>query len=95
MLVSSHVLGEVQHTVDDVVIIAHGRLVHASSLAGSRTWPCRRPTSSRRTRPRCGTCCASHGWAGRAEGAGVVLPGVPAADVGCRGVRPPGWSCTS
>ena len=33
MLVSSHVLSEVEQTVDDVVIIAKGRLVHASSLA--------------------------------------------------------------
>ena len=32
VLVSSHVLSEVQQTVDDVVIIAHGRLVHASPL---------------------------------------------------------------
>ena len=33
MLVSSHVLGEVEASVDDVVVIAHGRLVHESSLA--------------------------------------------------------------
>ena len=33
VLVSSHVLSEVEQTVDDVVIIAGGRLVHASSLA--------------------------------------------------------------
>jgi ABC-2 type transport system ATP-binding protein len=33
VLVSSHVLAEVQQTVDDVVIIARGRLVHASTLA--------------------------------------------------------------
>jgi ABC-2 type transport system ATP-binding protein len=33
ILVSSHVLSEVEQTVDDVVIIAKGRLVHASSLA--------------------------------------------------------------
>jgi ABC-2 type transport system ATP-binding protein len=33
VLVSSHVLPEVQQTVDDVIIIARGRLVHASSLA--------------------------------------------------------------
>ena len=33
VLISSHVLSEVQQTVDDVIIIAHGRLVHASSLA--------------------------------------------------------------
>ncbi len=36
ILVSSHVLSEVQHTVDDVVIIAHGQLVHESSLAALR-----------------------------------------------------------
>lgn len=32
VLVSSHVLSEVQQTVDDVVIIAGGQLVHSSSL---------------------------------------------------------------
>jgi ABC-2 type transport system ATP-binding protein len=32
VLVSSHVLSEVQQTVDDVVIITHGRLVHAGPL---------------------------------------------------------------
>ncbi|MFN0283085.1 MAG: ATP-binding cassette domain-containing protein [Kineosporiaceae bacterium] len=33
VLVSSHVLSEVEQTVDDVVIIAHGRLVRQASLA--------------------------------------------------------------
>lgn len=33
VLVSSHVLSEVQQTVDDVVIISRGRLVHAGALA--------------------------------------------------------------
>ncbi|GIH95584.1 ABC transporter ATP-binding protein [Planobispora siamensis] len=33
VLVSSHVLAEVQQTVDNVVIIARGRLVHQGSLA--------------------------------------------------------------
>jgi ABC-2 type transport system ATP-binding protein len=32
ILISSHLLSEVQQTVDDVVIIAHGKLVQASSL---------------------------------------------------------------
>ncbi len=32
VLISSHVLSEVEQTVDDVVIIARGRLVHESSL---------------------------------------------------------------
>jgi ABC-2 type transport system ATP-binding protein len=33
VLVSSHLLAEVQHTVDHVVIVDHGRLVRAGSLA--------------------------------------------------------------
>jgi len=33
IVVSSHVLGEVQATVDDVVVIARGKLVHESSLS--------------------------------------------------------------
>lgn len=32
ILVSSHLLSEVQQSVDDVVIIGHGKLVHASSM---------------------------------------------------------------
>lgn len=32
VLISSHLLGEVENTVDDVVVINRGRLVHASSL---------------------------------------------------------------
>ena len=32
VLISSHMLSEVEQTVDDVVIIARGRLVHASTL---------------------------------------------------------------
>jgi ABC-2 type transport system ATP-binding protein len=44
ILISSHLLSEVQQTVDDVIIIGHGRLIHASSLADlasltrQRTW---------------------------------------------------------
>jgi ABC-2 type transport system ATP-binding protein len=34
VLISSHVLSEVQQTVDDVVIIARGRLVHTGPLLG-------------------------------------------------------------
>jgi len=33
VLISSHMLSEVQQTVDDVVVIARGRLVHASHLS--------------------------------------------------------------
>lgn len=34
VLISSHMLSEVKQTVDDVVIISHGKLAHASSLEG-------------------------------------------------------------
>jgi ABC-2 type transport system ATP-binding protein len=37
VLVSSHLLSEVQQSVDDVVIIARGRLVHRGSLASLET----------------------------------------------------------
>ena len=33
VMISSHVLSEVEQTVDDTVIISHGRLVHASPLS--------------------------------------------------------------
>ena len=62
VLVSSHVLGEVQHTVDAVVVIARGRLVHASSLselaamAGARTYV-ETPTPERLAE-----LCAERGW---------------------------------
>jgi ABC-2 type transport system ATP-binding protein len=36
ILISSHLLAEVENTVDDVVIITHGQLVHSSSLADLR-----------------------------------------------------------
>jgi ABC-2 type transport system ATP-binding protein len=51
VLVSSHVLSEVQQTVDDVVVIARGRLVRQGSLAdleqGSAAVLVRTPTPDR------------------------------------------------
>ena len=82
VLVSSHVLAEVQHTVDDVVIIAGGRLVHASSLAGladlaePETYV-ESPDAEALTR-----LAADRGWATRPEGDGLVVTGVAAAEVG-------------
>ena len=82
VLISSHVLAEVQHTVDDVVIIAGGRLVHASSLAGladlaePETYV-ESPDAEALTR-----LAADRGWATRPEGDGLVVTGVAAAEVG-------------
>ncbi len=39
VLVSSHVLSEVQQTVDEVVVIAHGRLVRQDTLAALESGP--------------------------------------------------------
>lgn len=71
VLVSSHVLSEVQQTVDDVVIIAGGRLVHASTLEelGRMTEP--RVRISSPDAQRLDALVAAHGWT-----AGPVAPGV-------------------
>ena len=75
VLVSSHVLAEVQQTVDDVVVIAHGRLVHASSLAAlaALATPAVRVTSP--DAPGLVRLVSQHGWAG-----GTHPPTGPAAD---------------
>ena len=82
VLVSSHVLTEVQHTVDDVVIIARGRLVHASSLASLADLAApetyvESPDLAAVTR-----LCEAHGWTARASERGLLVTGVAAAEVG-------------
>jgi ABC-2 type transport system ATP-binding protein len=82
VLISSHVLTEVQHTVDDVVIIAAGRLVHASSLSGlvdlaePETYV-ESPDADALAR-----LAADRGWTTRPEAAGLVVTAVGAAEVG-------------
>ncbi len=62
VLVSSHVLAEVQQTVDDVVIIARGRLVDAAPLADLAAAAA--PTVIVRSPDRAGLdrLLESHGW---------------------------------
>jgi ABC-2 type transport system ATP-binding protein len=80
VLVSSHVLSEVQQTVDDVVVIARGRLVREGRLgeleSGSTTTVVRTPTPDR-------LAAALSGWPleRRADGA-VRVPGRTPAEVG-------------
>ena len=65
VLVSSHVLAEVAQTVDDVVIIAHGRLVTQSSLA----------ELANRSQIRCASAnAAGRGAARRARRSGHLRP---------------------
>lgn len=82
VLISSHVLTEVQHTVDDVVIIAHGRLVHASplselaDLASPETYV-ESPDLAAVQR-----LCGSRGWTAAPSEHGLLVTGVAAAEVG-------------
>lgn len=82
VLVSSHVLGEVQSTVDDVVVIAGGRLVHASSLddLASLAEPgayVESPDSGQLDH-----LVRSQGWSATTEHSGVLIHGVTSARVG-------------
>jgi ABC-2 type transport system ATP-binding protein len=80
VLVSSHVLSEVQQTVDDVVVIARGRLVREGSLSslgsGSTTTMVRTPEPDR-------LVAALAGWAVERREDGVLrVPGRTPAEVG-------------
>ena len=76
VLVSSHVLSEVEQTVDDVVIIARGALVHSSSLADLAALA---EASVRVASPDPAglhTLIAQAGWADRVEPTDPGTPGV-------------------
>ena len=86
VLVSSHVLGEVQSTVDDVVVIARGRLVHASPLRGLADLAEPRTRVETPDPAALDALCGQRGWrtetvsdAGRSA---LVVVGVRAAEVG-------------
>ena len=76
VLVSSHVLSEVEQTVDDVIIIAQGRLVHSSSLAelAALAEPSVRVTSPDAAGLQ--RLIAGAGWADRIEPTAVGQEGV-------------------
>ncbi|MEP9363733.1 ATP-binding cassette domain-containing protein [Nocardioides sp. CN2-186] len=82
VLISSHVLTEVQHTVDDVVIIARGRLVHASSLADLGALVAPETYVESPTPERLEALCRDRGWAARAESAGLLVTGASTAEIG-------------
>ena len=76
VLVSSHVLSEVEQTVDDVVIIAKGRLVHSSTLEqlAALAEPSVRVTSP--DAAGLDALITEAGWRDRVEPAAVAEPGV-------------------
>jgi ABC-2 type transport system ATP-binding protein len=97
VLVSSHVLGEVQASVDDVVVIAGGRLVHASSLDDLVALASPRVRVVSPDPAGFATLAGSHGWhveadTGQAESPGaaareLVLSGTTPAEVGAAAFR--------
>lgn len=82
VLVSSHVLAEVQSTVDDVVIIAGGRLVHASSLAGLEDLAERLVVVRSPTPDRVEAEATRQGWSVSTDGAATVVRGATGPQVG-------------
>lgn len=82
VLISSHLLREVEASVDDVVIIAQGRLRHASSLADlrARATPAAYVESPR---PDEVTALATdRGWTVTPDGVGLLIDGTTAAALG-------------
>jgi ABC-2 type transport system ATP-binding protein len=82
VLVSSHLLREVEASVDDVVVISHGRLRHASPLADLRamTKPVTYVESPRADA--LAALAADRGWTTSADGGGLAVEGATAAEVG-------------
>lgn len=82
VLISSHLLTEVQHTVDDVVIIADGRLVHASTLSGLADLAEPETYVESPDPDGLARLVADRGWTTRPEDSGLVVTAVSAAEVG-------------
>ena len=82
VLISSHVLGEVQSTVDDVVIIANGRLAHASPLADLDELAGVDVYAESPDRDALRAVSAGRRWTVADDGAGLRIVGVTAAEVG-------------
>ncbi len=87
VLVSSHVLSEVQQTVDDVVIIADGRLVHASALTDLVALADRSVDLVTPDRPLLQQLASHHGWTVTTSEAGDVVAGPTAAELGAVAFR--------
>jgi len=82
VLVSSHVLAEVQATVDDVVVIAQGRLVHESSLADMVKLASSHVLLAGPDRAALGATVAQQGWQVEERGDALAVRGASAPEVG-------------
>lgn len=80
VLISSHLLSEVQQIVEDVVIIARGRMVRAGVLSQIEAERPARVRVDSPNREALGACLAGAGFAGVREASGaLLLDGTPAA----------------
>jgi len=82
VLISSHVLSEVQSTVDDVVIIAHGRLVHHSSLDELAAMASPEVYVESPALDRLARVADERGWRHQPDGHGMLVAETPAAEIG-------------
>ena len=82
VLVSSHVLGEVQASVDDVVVIAQGRLVHESSLQDLVALAEPRVRVVSPNLAGFETLARERGWTAESDEGGLVLTGATPPQVG-------------
>lgn len=87
VLVSSHVLGEVQASVDDVVVIARGRLVHESSLADLVALATPRVRVSAPDLEGFAELAAHNAWPTETHDGDLVLTGATPAEVGAAAFR--------
>ncbi len=87
VLVSSHVLSEVEQTVDDVVIIAHGRLIRECSLADleAQARPGTRLLSP--DGPAVTDMLADLGWSAQPDGQAFVVHDHTPVEVGAQAFR--------
>ncbi|TYL45735.1 ATP-binding cassette domain-containing protein [Nocardioides sp. BGMRC 2183] len=87
VLVSSHLLREVEASVDDVVIIAQGRLRHASSLTALREQASPATYVVAPDAAALADLARSHGWRTVPERDGLVVDGATAPEIGAAAYR--------
>ena len=82
VLISSHLLSEVQQSVDEVVIVSHGKLVHRGSLASLDTSEQKQVIVDATDRPALTTALEAAGLTVSALRGGLLVDAAEAADVG-------------
>ncbi|GGF36449.1 ABC transporter ATP-binding protein [Subtercola lobariae] len=82
VLVSSHLLSEVQQSVDEVVIIAHGKLIHRGTLASLDMVDSKQVIVDSPNRDGLGWALQAAGYAFRSLRGGVIVDNAEATEIG-------------